>query len=123
MKLKHLFSVGLLAVSAVAVANGVMMEMFQMKRQLNELTQAESVEAFRASAKNFIEVSEKAQATMPASLDGDQSRFVGYQKGMQEVIDVVKQADSLAEQGKLDEAKALTEKLNDLRKQYHKEYK
>lgn len=123
MKLKHLFSVGLLAVSTVAVANGVMMEMFQMKRQLNELTQAESVETFRASAKTFIEVSQKAQATMPASLDGDQTRFAGYQKGMQEVIDVVKQADSLAEQGKLDEAKALTEKLNDLRKQYHKEYK
>lgn len=123
MKLKQLLCVGLVAFSSVAMANGVMMDMFEMKRQLNGLTQAESVEDFRASAKNFIEASEKAQATMPASLDGDQERFVGYQKGMQEVIDLVKQADSLAEQGKLNEAKALSEKLNDLRKQYHKEYK
>ncbi|VTU07366.1 soluble cytochrome b562 [Actinobacillus indolicus] len=60
---------------------------------------------------------------MPNSLDGDQERFKGYQQGMQEVIDVVAQAKTLASQGNLTEAKTVISRLEGLKKQYHSEYK
>lgn len=68
-------------------------------------------------------MSKKAQETMPNSLDGDQERFKGYQQGMQEVIDVVAQAKTLASQGNLTEAKTVISRLEGLKKQYHSEYK
>lgn len=100
-----------------------MMEMFQMNKQLRALNQAESVEKFQESAKAFIDISEKAKNTMPASLEGDQERFKGYQAGMQETIDVVKKAEAQAKEGKLAEAKETISQLDALKKQYHKEYK
>lgn len=122
-KVKMLLASLLLAVSSVAMADGVMMEMFEMNRQLNGLSQAESSEAFQASVDNFLKAANKAEQTMPASLEGDTERFKGYQQGMQEIIGVVEQANSLAKAGKLDEAKALIEKLRALKKHYHQEYK
>lgn len=83
LKFKHLLSILVLAVSANVVASGVSMEMFQMKRQINLLTNAQTAEEFTQNADKFIEVSKKAQATMPNSLDGDQEKFKGYQQGMQ----------------------------------------
>lgn len=121
-KIKQLLAVGLLAFSAIASAN-VTKEMFQMNRELGALLRADSVEQFQTSAEKLIEASKKAQATMPASLEDDQEKFPGYQKGMQEVIDVVEQARQLANQGKLDEAKTTIEQLNKLKKMYHAEYK
>ena len=47
----------------------------------------------------------------------------GYQAGIQEVIDVVKKADSQAQQGKLDEAKQTIAVLDEMKKKYHQEYK
>ncbi len=123
MKLKTLFATAILAFSAQIMAAGVMMEMFQMNKQLRALNQAESVEKFQESAKAFIDISEKAKNTMPASLEGDQERFKGYQAGMQETIDVVKKAEAQAKEGKLAEAKETISQLDSLKKQYHKEYK
>lgn len=123
LKFKHLLSILVLAISANVVASGVSMEMFQMKRQINLLTNAQTAEEFTQNADKFIEVSKKAQETMPNSLDGDQEKFKGYQQGMQEVIDVVVQAKTLASQGNLTEAKTVIERLDSLRKQYHSEYK
>ncbi len=100
-----------------------MMEMFEMKRQINLLSNAQTAEEFTQNADKFIEVSKKAQETMPNSLDGDQERFKGYQQGMQEVIDVVAQAKTLASQGNLTEAKTVISRLEGLKKQYHSEYK
>ncbi|QBQ64288.1 cytochrome B562 [Actinobacillus indolicus] len=123
LKFKHLLSILVLAISANVVASGVSMEMFQMKRQINLLTNAQTAEEFTQNADKFIEVSKKAQATMPNSLDGDQEKFKGYQQGMQEVIDVVAQAKTLASQGNLTEAKTVISRLEGLKKQYHSEYK
>ncbi|ACL33593.1 cytochrome b562 [Glaesserella parasuis] len=123
LKFKHLLSILVLAVSANVVASGVSMEMFQMKRQINLLTNAQTAEEFTQNADKFIEVSKKAQATMPNSLDGDQEKFKGYQQGMQEVIDVVAQAKNLASQGNLTEAKTVIARLDSLRKLYHSVYK
>ncbi|WP_373777022.1 cytochrome b562 [Glaesserella sp.] len=120
--LKQYFAVLCVAFSTVAVAN-VSGDMFQMNREVNQLLKADSVEAFQQSADKFLTAAKKAQETMPKSLDGDQTRFAGYQKGMQEVIDVVTEAKSLAEQGKLEEAKTTATKLNQLKKTYHAEYK
>lgn len=121
--LKTLLATAILTFSTTSLANGVMMEMFQMKKQLNVLTQAETSESFQEAAKQFLEVSEKAKNTMPASLEGDQERFKGYQQGMDDVIGVVKNANELAKQGKLEEAKATLSVLDGMRKHYHKEYK
>lgn len=123
MKLKTLFAVGLLAFSSTAFSTGVMKEMFQMKKELTTLSRAETAEQFQQSADAFIALSEKAKATMPMSLSDEQARFEGYQAGMQAVIDVVNKAKEQAKEGKLEEAKATIEVLDDMRKQYHKEYK
>lgn len=123
LKFKHLLSIVLFTFATNVMASGVMMEMFEMKRQINLLNNAQTAEQFIQNADKFVEVSKKAQATMPNSLDGDQEKFKGYQQGMQEVIDVVEQAKTLASQGNLTEAKTVISRLEGLKKQYHSEYK
>lgn len=122
MKLKQFLAICTLGVATVATAN-VSMEMFQMNRQVGVLVNAATVEEFQEGAKEFIEAASKARETLPKSLAKQEDRFEGYQKGMDEVIDTVKVANELAEQGKLDEAKEKVSKLNELKKQYHNEYK
>lgn len=122
MKIKALFSVLLLAFSTISTAN-VMMEMFQMQREMGTLLRAESAEKFQQGAENFLVAAKKAQQTMPMSLDEDQEKFKGYQAGMQDVIDVVEQAKELAAAGKLDEAKTTVSRLNKMKASYHAEYK
>ena len=123
MKLKTLLAVGLLAFSANALSAGVMKEMIQMKKQLNALNQSQTSEEFQAAAEQFIEYSKDAQHTMQKSVGDDQERFKGYQAGVQEVIDVVNQANEKAKAGNLVEAKEMIEQLDEMRKKYHKEYK
>ena len=123
MKLKTLLAVGLLAFSANALSAGVMKEMIQMKKQLNALNQSQTSEEFQAAAEQFIEYSKDAQHTMPKSVGDDQERFKCYQAGVQEVIDVVNQANEKAKAGNLVEAKEMIEQLDEMRKKYHKEYK
>lgn len=122
MKLTQFLAICTLGVATVATAN-VSMEMFQMNRQVGGLINAETAEAFQESAKAFIEAATEAREKLPRSLSDEKERFEGYQKAMDEVIETVKQANELAEQGKLDEAKELATKLNQLKKQYHNEYK
>ncbi|MGX3066219.1 cytochrome b562 [Ursidibacter arcticus] len=121
-KVKQILFASLIAVSTIATAN-VSTEMRQMGRNVNGLLRADSAESFQQSATEFLIAAKKAKETMPSSLDGDQEKFKGYQKGIQEVIDVVEQANQLAKDGKLDEAKATAEKLDKLKKMYHSEYK
>ncbi len=99
------------------------MEMFQMKKQMNSFMQAETSEEFQQAAELFLVQAEKAKETMPASLEGDQERFAGYQSAMQEVIDFVKKADEQAKQGNLAQAKEMLNSLDDMKKKYHIEYK
>ncbi|WGE32249.1 cytochrome b562 [Actinobacillus genomosp. 2] len=122
-KFKWLVIATFLAFSSIAFSKGVMMEMFQMKKQLNVLQDVETVEQFQTSIATFLQQAEKAKEKMPASLDGDQERFVGYQAAMQQVIDVAKQADKQAQQGNLAQAKQMLEALNDMKQKYHSEYK
>ena len=123
MKLKTFLAISIFSFSTTVMSAGVMKEMFQMKQQLNQLAQAETIEQFQTAADKFILLSEQAKIIMPASLEEDEERFKGYQAGMQEVIDVVKKANEQARAGKLNEAKILLVELDELRKKYHKEYK
>ena len=68
---------------------------------------------------------QEAQNKTPISLSAeeDANRLKGYQAGIQEVIDVVKKADSQAQQGNLDEAKQTIAVLDEMKKKYHQEYK
>ncbi|VEI46659.1 soluble cytochrome b562 [Actinobacillus equuli] len=86
------------------------------EKQLNVLQDAETTEQFQTSVAAFLLQAEKAKETMPASLDGDQERFVGYQAAMQQVIDVAKQAEQQAQAGNLDQAKQTLEALDDMKK-------
>lgn len=122
MKFKFLAATVLLAFSAQTMAN-VKMEMFQMNRQVGMLINAENAEAFKESAERFIQAAAAAKEKLPMSLEDDQSRFEGYQKAMQELIDTTQQAVQLAEQGKLEEAKEMAKHLNQLKKTGHNEYK
>ncbi|QIW15440.1 cytochrome B562 [Pasteurellaceae bacterium RH1A] len=122
-KLKQLLAIAILAASPLALSNGVMMEMFGMNKQMNSLFKAETAEDFQKSAQAFIKITSEAKEKMPASLDGDEEAFKGYQAGMQEVIDVVANAEKLAAEGKLDEAKETVKRLNELKKTYHQQYK
>ncbi|WGE41259.1 cytochrome b562 [Actinobacillus equuli] len=122
-KFKWLVVATVLAFSSMAFSKGVMMEMFQMKKQLNVLQDAETTEQFQTSVAAFLLQAEKAKETMPASLEGDQERFVGYQAAMQQVIDVAKQAEQQAQAGNLEQAKQTLEALDDMKKKYHSEYK
>ena len=122
-KFKWLVVATFLAFSSMAFSKGVMLEMFQMKKQLNILQDAETTEQFQTSVAVFLLQAEKAKETMPASLDGDQEHFVGYQAAMQQVIDVAKQAEQQAQAGNLDQAKQTLEVLDDIKKKYHSEYK
>lgn len=100
-----------------------MMEMFSMNRDMIQLTKANSVADFNQAAEQFLVAAVKAQQTMPNSLQGDENAFKGYQAGMQEVIDVVKNAQQLAEKGDLESAKTVISRLPDLKNQYHQQYK
>ncbi|MDH2999013.1 cytochrome B562 [Pasteurellaceae bacterium LFhippo2] len=120
---KILFTLVLSLLSVGAVAKGVSMEMFQMNREVNQLIEADSVEAFTKSADSFLEAAKKAQATMPKSLNDDQERFKGYQQAMQDVIDNVEQAKEAATKASLDDAKTIVKQLYQMKKTYHSEYK
>lgn len=122
MKLRQFLALVTLGFSTIATAN-VSMEMFQMNRQMGGLINATSVEEFQQSAEAFVKAANEAREKLPKSLSDDQERFEGYQKAMDEVIDIVMAANELATQGKLDEAKAMSGKLNQLKKLYHSEYK
>ncbi|WP_420068134.1 cytochrome b562 [Actinobacillus pleuropneumoniae] len=122
-KFKQTLAVAMFAFSSVALANGVMMEMFQMNKHMGAFNRAQTAEEFQESAKQFLVQAEKAKNTMPASLGGDKVLFKGYQAGRQEVIDEVKKAEELAKQDKLEEAKMAVSRLNGLKKKYHSEYK
>lgn len=122
MKFKQFLAICTLGVATVATAN-VSMEMFQMNRQVGTLLNAANVEEFQASANEFIKAAQEARAKLPKSLSNDQERFESYQKAMDEVIETVIVANELAGQGKLEEAKTTAGKLNQLKKQYHNEYK
>ena len=68
---------------------------------------------------------QEAQNKTPISLSAeeDANRLKGYQAGIQEVIDVIKKADSQAQQGNLDEAKQTIAVLDEMKKKYQQEYK
>lgn len=122
MKFKQLVAIVGIALATVATAN-VSSEMFQMNRELGGLLKAKTVESFEQSAEKFLAAAKKAQQTMPSSLDDNQERFKGYQQGMQELIDTLLDAKKLASEGKLDEAKEMAKKLNQLKGMYHAKYK
>ena len=125
MKFKTLLVALLMSASTFSFATGVMTEMFKMKKQLNALTQAETPDAFHQAAEIFVTQAQEAQNKTPISLSAeeDANRLKSYQAGIQEVIDVVKKADSQAQQGNLDEAKQTIAVLDEMKKKYHQEYK
>ncbi|EIJ71864.1 cytochrome b562 [Pasteurella bettyae] len=97
-------------------------EMQMMGRYNSELMSASSAEEFHKAADNLTKFSVEAMNKRPSTVKSDEE-FNAYQQAMKKFIEVVMQADQLAQQGKLADAKALTLQLSDMKKQYHAEFK
>lgn len=109
-------------VVACGEASDVRSEMQMMNRYTNGLMSATSAEEFQTSAQHLREFTVKAMNMRPSTVKSDEE-YQGYQQAMQKFIDVVDQADQLAKDGKLDEAKALSQQLFELKKDGHRQYK
>ncbi|SEQ81690.1 cytochrome b562 [Basfia succiniciproducens] len=112
------FSFGLIACDG----DNVRSEMQMMGRYNSELINAASAEEFHKASENLQKFSLEAMNKRPSTVKSDEE-FKAYQQGMQHFIDVVKQADQLAQQGKFEEAKDLTKQLLEMKNQYHAEFK
>ncbi len=109
-----------LCVTNGALAN-VKAEMMTMNRYVNAVARAQTAEELQQAAQSLREAAIQAQAKKPSSVNSE--NLQGYQQGMQHFIDTVGQIEQLAKQGKLDEARELSKKLQDLKKEYHSKYK
>ncbi|QPB43309.1 cytochrome b562 [Rodentibacter haemolyticus] len=98
-------------------------EMMVMAQRLVFANKSTTTEDFRNNIEIFINAAEKSKETLPPKWEGDTSQFPGYQQGLQKVIDIAKEADNLAIQNKLNEAKEKLNAMPELRKMYHKLYK
>lgn len=118
-----LFSIITLAfVAACDNGSNVKAEMGQMSLAVNKLTDAKTAEEFHQAAMMLRDASVQAMAKQPSSIKNAED-FKGYQAGMQQFIDALDQADALAQQGDLDEAKRATQRLFELKKEFHVKYK
>ncbi|MDU8925339.1 cytochrome b562 [Pasteurellaceae bacterium LIM206] len=128
-KINRLIIIALLTAAAIIgfshITNdgeGVRTEMYQMKAQADQMMNASDTDEFRRAAKALRETTIKAQAIRPSGIHND-TDFKGYQQGMLAFVNVIDEADQLARQGKLDEAKTKAKTLFELKSIYHKKYK
>ena len=118
-----LFSIVTLAfVAACDNGSNVKAEMGQMSLVVNKLTDAKTTDEFHQAAMMLRDASLQAMAKQPSSIKNAED-FKGYQAGMQQFIDALDQADALAQQGDLDEVKRATQRLFELKKEFHVKYK
>ena len=118
-----LFSIVTLAfVAACDNGSNVKAEMGQMSLAVNKLTDAKTTDEFHQAAVMLRDASLQAMAKQPSSIKNAED-FKGYQAGMQQFIDALDQADAFAQQGDLDEAKRATQRLFELKKEFHVKYK
>ena len=123
-KLLSLFAIAIFASSSFASEHiNLRDEMMAMGQRLSFATRAQSAEEIQTNLNALIEAAERSKTIMPVKWQGDTSQFAGYQQGLQKVIDTAKEANNLAQQNKLDEAKEKIAELQELRRMYHKVYK
>lgn len=123
-KLLSLFAIAIFASSSFASEHiNLRDEMMAMGQRLSFATRAQSAEEIQTNLNALIEAAERSKTIMPVKWQGDTSQFAGYQQGLQKVIDTAKEANNLAQQNKLDEAKEKIAELQELRRMYHKLYK
>ena len=122
-KFYYFFSIllAVLTISACGEPSDVRSEMQLMNRYTNDLARATNTEDFLKAAKSLREISVEAMKIKPSSVT--EAELKGYQQGMQHFIDVVAQIEQLAQAGKLEEARMLSRKLQELKKDYHAKYK
>ncbi|MBF0751365.1 MULTISPECIES: cytochrome b562 [unclassified Pasteurella] len=113
------FTISILASDHISLRD----EMMVMAQRLNFANRAYSVDEFQNNMDKFIEAAEKSKTIVPSKWKGDISQFPGYQQGLQNVIDVAKEAVVLSNQNRLSEAKEKLSEMPELRKMYHTLYK
>lgn len=124
-KLFTLLAVAVFASSTFASSEHINLrdEMMVMSQRLVFAVKSDNTADFQNNLSAFIDAAEKSKETIPPKWNGDKSQLPGYQQGLQKVIDLAKEANGLAQQGKLDEAKAKLDEMPELRKTYHMLYK
>lgn len=124
--MKKLFSLlGILAlafsVTACDGGSNVKAEMAQMSVAVNKLSDAASAQEFHQAAASLREASVQSMNKKPSKIKTDEE-FKDYQAGMQQFIEALDRADKLADDN-LDEAKKATQRLFELKAEYHRLYK
>lgn len=113
----------ILSLSFVAQAS-LKSEMIKMENATNALLATENAQDFLFVAEQVIQSIEEATVHLPPKIFQDDERAIDdYQRAMQALIDLINEATVLAEEGKLNEAKAKAWKLFQLKSRYHMEYK
>lgn len=108
-------------VAACDGGSNVKAEMGRMSVAMNKISDAASAQEFHRAAASLREASVQSMNKKPSKIKTD-DEFKDYQAGMQQFIDALDRADQLADDD-LDEAKKATQRLFELKSEYHRLYK
>ena len=122
-KIKLFTLLALFTSLTTAFASNLEKEMKDMDRQVKAFSRAKDADGLRQAAGKLQISASKAKEIIPDDIKDNPESTKDYQMGLQKVIDAAKQAENLAMQGKVKEAKAAFSALSDLKKEYHRKYK
>lgn len=132
MNLKHsaktLFACGLLSFSVFnpAMAASLDQEMYVMQTNVGGMLSATDTSSFLQHLDAMKQAATVSLDLVPTSLldkAPDSAEIKDYKHGMQSFIDVLNQAETLAKNGDLAQAKAKAKEVLSIRNEYHKKYR
>ncbi|QDJ12755.1 cytochrome B562 [Mergibacter septicus] len=132
MNLKHsakiLLACGLLSFSAFnpVMAASLDQEMYVMQTNVGGMLNATDASSFLKHLDAMKQAATVSLDLVPTSLLGkasDSAEIQDYKHGMQSFIDVLEQAETLAKNGDLEQAKEKAREVLSIRNEYHKKYR
>lgn len=117
---------GLVWSSVTLAAEPLEKSMDAMGKSYRTISKTESLDEFKAAlAELRTEAVESRKHTPPklAKEPADSDKLKDYHHGIDELISGIDRAQQFADAGDLKQAKAETDKLKDIRNEYHKKYK
>lgn len=116
----------LLLSSVSALANDVGEDMDILAENYNSVLTAKETATLKKALSNMRVAAEDAQKGTPPKLEkssADSAAMKDYRHGFDVLIAQIDDAMKLADEGKVDEAKAAAEKFKATRNEYHKKYR
>lgn len=127
---KHLIAMltmsTLLLSSVSALANDVAEDMDILAKNYNSVLSAKEASTLKQALTKMREVAVDAQKGVPPKLESessDSAAMKDYRHGFDVLISQIDGAMKLADEGKVDEAKAAAEGFKATRNEYHKKYR